>query len=231
MKKIVFIFLLFWSTLCHSNDLIFEDFYHVKVIILSHSQNLYIENELDYEKLKFDSNVIDIQENNWPDYRLKKIGEPNKKNQFMSSWCHGAPGIGLSRACLWGTALWDEQCVEEISIALEIIAKTQSINDQLCCGNFGLITIAEALAKGPWPLDAALRQTSLEFTKNRKANLIQAKGLKPETWTCFGTTKNSLTFTGFYTGISGIGMAMLEDSASSKATLSLMTSGLWPEIL
>jgi len=179
-----------------------------------------------YERQNFD-----IQENNWPDYRLKKIGEPNKKNQFMSSWCHGAPGIGLSRACLWGTALWDEQCVEEISIALEIIAKTQSINDQLCCGNFGLITIAEALAKGPWPLDAALRQTSLEFTKNRKANLIQAKGLKPETWTCFGTTKNSLTFTGFYTGISGIGMAMLEDSASSKATLSLMTSGLWPEIL
>ena len=85
MKKIVFIFLLFWSTLCHSNDLIFEDFYHVKVIILSHSQNLYIENELDYEKLKFDSNVIDIQENNCLiDYELEclKYEEKYKLSTF-----------------------------------------------------------------------------------------------------------------------------------------------------
>ena len=85
MKKIIFIFLLFWSTLCHSNDLIFEDFYHVKVIILSHSQNLYIENELDYEKLKFDSNVIDIQENNCLiDYELEclKYEEKYKLSTF-----------------------------------------------------------------------------------------------------------------------------------------------------
>ena len=85
MKKIVFISLLFWSTLCHSNDLIFEDFYHVKVIILSHSQNLYIENELDYEKLKFDSNVIDIQENNCLiDYELEclKYEEKYKLSTF-----------------------------------------------------------------------------------------------------------------------------------------------------
>ena len=85
MKKIIFIFLLFWSTLCHSNDLIFEDFYHVKVIILSHSQSLYIENELNYEKLKFDSNVIDINENNCLiDYELEclKYEEKYKLRTF-----------------------------------------------------------------------------------------------------------------------------------------------------
>ncbi len=94
---------------------------------------------------------------NWPDYRGQKPS--GEGHSYMTSWCHGAPGIALGRACLWDTSGWDEHCSDEISIALQTTATPDPAGmDHLCCGSLGLMVLLRDLAQGPWPMQECVRQ-------------------------------------------------------------------------
>ena len=175
---------------------------------------------LAYERSRFNS-----AQGNWPD--LRQANADVEANSFMVSWCHGAPGIGLSRACLWGTELWDEQCAEEMSVALATTAATTALGaDHLCCGSLGLMVVLRTLGSGPWPLNPELRDHAAAVAN---AHSYQARqrctGPRLEL-RCFGTQEGSLLLPGFFTGLSGMALALLPDDFDKSLTVNLLSAGL-----
>ena len=147
----------------------------------------------------------------------------------MVSWCHGAPGIALGRACLWGTALWDEQCAEELTIALKTTAtlKPQGM-DHLCCGSLGLMVLLRNLAQGPWPVEKCVQQLALDQAKQlQEQALDRCKGTVPQL-RCFGIQEGNLVLPGFLNGLSGMAMALLDAKRSLIGTQRLLSAGLSP---
>ena len=177
--------------------------------------------------LKYERSNYREEAGNWPD--LRNAGSGNRDPDFMTSWCHGAPGIGLGRACLWSTALWDDICLEEISAAILTTAKaasTKDSSDHLCCGNLGLMVILEALTNGPWILDQptiTVAKDNADLIRTRVINRLSGNSTSIQ---CFSTKESNLILPGFFTGLSGIAMAFLEDQESRQTTLNLMSAGL-----
>jgi type 2 lantibiotic biosynthesis protein LanM len=107
--------------------------------------------------LAYERSVFSPQEQNWPDFRDIEALEDAQSSgdtgpHYLVSWCHGAPGIGLSRLAAL-RYIDDEPIREEIRIALE---KTMTagfgLNHSLCHGDLGnLETLLIATQKLPDP--------------------------------------------------------------------------------
>ncbi len=85
------------------------------------------------ESIEYERALFLEAEGNWPDLRK------DAKSKTMTSWCHGAPGIGLGR--LGGISVFaDSKVHQEIETALRTTHQfgLQPI-DNLCCGNCGRI--------------------------------------------------------------------------------------------
>ena len=174
--------------------------------------------------LAYERSHFKPEQGNWPDFRR---GADADAETFMVGWCHGAPGIALGRACLWGTELWDESCAEEIGIALATTAAMSSLlPDHLCCGSLGLMLILQQVATGPWPLTAQQRDNALtKATSYRKQALASCTGGEVRL-RCFGTQEGDLMLPGFFTGLSGMGLALLPTPASQALAMNLLSAGL-----
>ena len=90
------------------------------------------------EALAFERHAFDSGAGGWPDFRF---GKTDGAVPCSTMWCHGAPGIGLSRL-----ALLDLE--EDAAFAGEIEAAIHATRhyglrraDHLCCGNFGRIDL------------------------------------------------------------------------------------------
>ncbi|WP_413358821.1 type 2 lanthipeptide synthetase LanM family protein [Prochlorococcus sp. MIT 1201] len=179
---------------------------------------------LAYERARFNKDA-----GNWPDYRHIGRDSDSDEPSFMASWCHGAPGIALGRACLWGTALWDEECTKEIGIGLQTTAAVSAVStDHLCCGSLGLMVLLEMLSAGPWPIDNQLRSHCQDVAFQYRLQALQRCSAEPVKLRCFGTKEGSLVLPGFFTGLSGMGLALLEDDPSRAVVSQLISAGLWP---
>jgi type 2 lantibiotic biosynthesis protein LanM len=180
---------------------------------------------LNYERSRFDK-----QQNNWPDYR--RMDSVNTSPTFMVGWCHGAPGIAFGRACLWGTALWDDQCIEEISTALRTTAAIRDVgSDHLCCGSLGLMAVLELLIEGPWPIEPLVRDLSHEAAQKLRERALRScvgTPLKRSRLLSFSSAYSQLILPGFFNGLSGMGLALLEDPDSRTMLASLLSAGFWP---
>jgi lantibiotic biosynthesis protein len=101
-----------------------------------------------YERHWFDPDI-----GNWPDFREDPFSRYRSKHplSFATFWCHGAPGIALSRLRAY-EILHDEICKAEAIIALETTQK--AVETMLYAGmeNFslchGLVGNAEVLLYG-----------------------------------------------------------------------------------
>lgn len=84
---------------------------------------------LAYERSRFAP-----EQGNWPDLRLNKGAQAPR---CMTVWCHGAPGIGLSRLGLL-PHLEDSELRAEIAIALQTTRERGfGLNHSLCHGDLG----------------------------------------------------------------------------------------------
>jgi type 2 lantibiotic biosynthesis protein LanM len=119
------------------------------------------------EAIAYERSVFSLNAGNWPDFRSFMIGQTT----FISSWCHGAPGIGLAR--LGSLRILDTPEIrQDIETA---IRTTQQVSlegiDHLCCGNLGRIEVLLVAAqKLPQPelLDLTQKQTSWVVTRAGK---------------------------------------------------------------
>lgn len=88
---------------------------------------------------QYERSTYSPQHRNWPDFR--SLNEPDPTTPpgpgYMVAWCHGAPGIGLSRLRAF-TLLQDEICRQEAQVALETTAAFLTQSSSAGQGNFSL---------------------------------------------------------------------------------------------
>jgi type 2 lantibiotic biosynthesis protein LanM len=150
--------------------------------------------------IDYESSVFSKPHRNWPDLRVHSESRSEKAAaEYFTSWCGGAPGIGLVRLqllpCVSGPELR-----REIDIALEAtLSDGFGRNHSLCHGDMGaldfVLTAAETLKQSKW---------KSETTKLAAAVLrsIEKKG-----WVC--GTPLGVEVPGLMSGIAGVGYELL----------------------
>lgn len=149
----------------------------------------------DYER-----RVYSPERGKWPDLRA------NSRAGFVTAWCHGAPGIGLSRLC---SLAWMDDAVIRAEIDAALTATVREgfgRTHMLCHGDLGnadiLLEASEILQDPRWRAHA-----------NREASRLIDSA--PQTgWRC-GTPLN-VESPGLLTGLAGIGYALLRQAEPSR---------------
>jgi type 2 lantibiotic biosynthesis protein LanM len=139
---------------------------------------------------------------NWPDLRDGEISNQpmrDSRERFMTTWCHGAPGIGLARLCTL-PYLDDAVTREEIDTALQTtLAQGFGLNHSLCHGDLGnlefLFQASETL-NDPW----------WRSQVQRLATMI-LENINRDGWLC--GVPLGVESPGLMTGLAGIGYALL----------------------
>ena len=125
----------------------------------------------------------------------------------MNAWCHGAPGIALSRACLPDAARDAAGAAgvdADLSAALAAMEQPAlAALDQICCGNLGradiLLTVGTRLDRPA----LTTRGVSLAAQTADRASRRQAYGLRAS------GVDYQVFDPGFFRGLAGIGYALL----------------------
>ncbi len=159
-----------------------------------------------YERTTYNPSV-----QNWPD--LREMGTDNTKPlTYGEGWCHGAPGIALSRLRAYELT-GDNSFQQEAEIALATTYKNvykqltqgqDTANFSLCHGLAGNVDILlEGVQKSPNPLYQQIAEQAGNFgiEKHDKTGLSWLSGVHDPT----GLTKGMGENPGFMLGISGTG--------------------------
>jgi type 2 lantibiotic biosynthesis protein LanM len=143
------------------------------------------------DALEYERSLFSEEHGNWPDLREGSEGE------FAIAWCHGAPGIALSRLCALDN-LEDPRLRDEIDVALNAtFTGGFGGNHTLCHGDLGnadiLLYAAEVLGMPAW--------------RDRAHQIVAAVLCNNDTWVCGNPL--GVESPGLMTGIAGIGYALL----------------------
>jgi type 2 lantibiotic biosynthesis protein LanM len=85
------------------------------------------------ESIAWEDSVFVPEQGNWPDFREEPVG-------FMSSWCHGATGIGLAR--LDSLEVLDTSQIRHDLDAAVVTTEAQAIVPHMaCCGAMGRVEL------------------------------------------------------------------------------------------
>jgi len=91
--------------------------------------------------LNHDRSFFDNKNKYWRD------GRSGSFQQDMGAWCHGAGGIGLSRALLLREGYRDEIILDEIRLAASRLISTLGKNDCVCHGDLGNLEILKIIGE------------------------------------------------------------------------------------
>jgi lantibiotic modifying enzyme len=140
---------------------------------------------------------FDTTAKNWPDLR-------HDDRHFMTSWCHGAPGITLGRLGLMQLGRTADAAIRmDWQAGLDCTAQTGDLGiDHLCCGNLGLAEVL--LESSRFCDDAGLRQAALARTGGVLNQRSNENGYR-----LFSTLGGHAFNPGFFQGVSGIGYHLL----------------------
>ncbi|HEY6348725.1 MAG TPA: type 2 lanthipeptide synthetase LanM family protein [Candidatus Angelobacter sp.] len=153
--------------------------------------------EVAVEALQYERSLFSVQHRNWPD--LRKARREDQAVPYPIAWCHGAPGIGLSRALILDH-YQDEEIHGEITAAAQTtLTRNLGINDSLCHGNLGN---CEALLHG-----AKFVQDSALADRIRAVPFRILAGIRQRGWKC-GVPMEVET-PGLMVGVAGIGYGLL----------------------
>lgn len=148
------------------------------------------------EGISYEDSLFVPEANNWLDLRQ----EPQPS--FMTTWCHGAPGIGLAR--LGGLPVLDTpQIRADIDLALQT---TQRLGlqdlDYLCCGNVGRVEVLLSAA-------GRLSHPELAETARCQVGQIVTQASQTGTFLLHPLLPKQIYCPGFFTGTAGIGYELL----------------------
>jgi len=152
----------------------------------------------------YEGSVFDSVAGNWPDYRGNAEPAP-----FMTGWCHGAPGIALTRMRALqlvpghpDATRWREDLR---SGAVTTAAFPLSTFDHLCCGNLGRAAILQAL--GAWAGEASWIESAEAITRGA-VKRARRRG-RFELPTMRMGARDALSFPGLMNGLAAIGLHLL----------------------
>jgi type 2 lantibiotic biosynthesis protein LanM len=150
--------------------------------------------------LAYERSLFSPENENWPDLR-ELTGQATKAGQdsFTTTWCYGAPGIGLAR--LRSLQHLDDTATRtEIDASLRTtLAKGFGLNHSLCHGDLGNL---ELLLQASFVLDDP--QWSIQVSRN--AALI-LDSFRSYGWLCGVPLR--VESPGLMTGLAGIGYGLL----------------------
>jgi len=89
-----------------------------------------------------------------------------------------------------------------------------------------LMLVIDLLCHGPWPIADEVRELGLKVAQRHRQNLVERCQSDPIGISCFKTGDGSLLLPGWFTGLSGIAMALLNDDNSRKSNARLFSAGL-----
>jgi type 2 lantibiotic biosynthesis protein LanM len=134
----------------------------------------------------------------WPDFR--EAAAPEASADYSTAWCHGGPGIGLSRATLPAGRVGAAELLE-IENALKSTRDVElSPTDCLCHGELGNVDLLLAAA-GP------ARQPHLRALAKRRASGALARRRARGAWRCGSVPDEPVP--GLLIGLAGIGYGLL----------------------
>ncbi len=148
------------------------------------------------EGIAYEDDIFSPEASNWPDLRVED------QSEFSTSWCHGAPGIGLAR--IGGLPVLDTPQIRgDIEIALQTTLRVGLQGpDYLCCGNLGraevLLVAADRLSR-PALCEASKERASQVVTRAEDTGSFRLHPLLPK----------QVYSPGFFQGTAGIGYALL----------------------
>ncbi|MGD1913931.1 MAG: type 2 lanthipeptide synthetase LanM family protein [Rivularia sp. (in: cyanobacteria)] len=147
------------------------------------------------EAIAYENSVFYPQVQNWLDLR-------SDRQAFGTSWCNGAPGIGLAR--LGSLKILDKEVIrQDIETALETTQKIGLHNiDHLCCGNLGYaeLFLFAGLQLGRLEL-IEIAQKQAAYVVNRAENIGYFQ--------IFPSNFQGIYNPGFFQGMAGIGYELL----------------------
>jgi type 2 lantibiotic biosynthesis protein LanM len=151
------------------------------------------------EAIAFERAVFDADAGNWPDFRSEG---PQTIRSFMTAWCNGATGIGLSRLGA-RDAIGDDMVDQEIEVALRATRAHGSDDiDHLCCGSFGRIELL--LVAG-----CLLHRPTLVLEARCWASSRVEQAERNGGYRVMHRLARRVRNPGFFQGISGIGYQLL----------------------
>ncbi|HEU4807417.1 MAG TPA: lanthionine synthetase LanC family protein [Homoserinimonas sp.] len=169
----------------------------------------------DYERAWFDPVA-----GNWPDFRW---GAGSAKHRiFATSWCHGAPGMALSRARAWSVTADPEYKSEaEVALATTTTAIAAAFGQDastwaLCHGVIGNIEIVKLAADALGAQGARYR----EAAEADSARLCRDRS--PEWWSSGGS--EPLPDPSLMVGMAGAGMFFLRHARENVAPVLLLST-------
>jgi Lanthionine synthetase C-like protein/HopA1 effector protein family len=171
----------------------------------------------------YERHWYDPSQQNWPDLR-EHPGQPRPSRKalpFMTAWCHGAPGIALSRLRAY-EILKDNACEAEARAALDTTRRAveSSLNspnaDYSLC--HGLTGNAEALRYGSSVLGPAAAQ-SCKVARDVAAKGIETFGRTDNGWPC-GTAAGENP--SLMLGLAGIGHFYLRIAAPEVPSILIL---------
>jgi type 2 lantibiotic biosynthesis protein LanM len=168
---------------------------------------------------RFERHWFSPRVHNWPDLRaipeLEELADPADGRVYLDTWCHGAPGIGLSRASLLMAGCLDDDLRTDLVHAVEsTLARGFGGSHSLCHGDLGnletLVAAAGVLA------DPHLHTSILD----RRAAVLNSVLDRPVCGTPYG-----LEVPGLMTGLAGIGFGLLRAANPSRVPNVLLLHG------
>jgi lantibiotic modifying enzyme len=96
------------------------------------------------EAFEYERSWFDAGAGNWPDFRRVSAGSKRSRRHltFATQWCHGAPGIAISRLRAY-ELLGDQVCKAEATIALDT---TRGALEQALRSGLGDLSLCHGLA-------------------------------------------------------------------------------------
>ena len=170
---------------------------------------------IDYERSTYDN-----EHKNWPDFRVSEFPA-----QFMMGWCHGAPGILISRLVMKKYYNNDDQLLSEINNArYSVLAKINKLDvatypAHLCCGISSLISVLlidsyENKQPIPQAVNSSIQALCVSLKQNKSLNF-------------FRVNNQSINVPGLFTGKAGVALTLLEYASDRSTCLaSLLSAGL-----
>jgi lantibiotic modifying enzyme len=154
------------------------------------------------EGIGYERSVFVPEVGNWPDVCKCAKAQEGTPISYMTSWCYGAPGIGLAR--LGGLNVLD---TPEVRRELDVALKTTLVYglpsvDNLCCGNFGRIEFLLAAAQ-------RLGRPDLLERAQKHASMLVRRASQLGDFHLMAGLPRQANNPGLYKGRAGIGYGLL----------------------
>ncbi|UTW61501.1 type 2 lantipeptide synthetase LanM [bacterium SCSIO 12741] len=155
-----------------------------------------------YLAVQWEDEWFSQDQGNWRD--LRKV-----EGKFATSWCHGAPGIGLARLHAWqltGDSYWLKRMDQAIRTTLDF---AETGIDFYCCGRFGRLDFL---------LEAAqlLDDKQLEAEVTKRLDEARIKRLEDGCYQTYDLADIHLENPSLFRGLSGIGYVFLRHAFPGK---------------